>query len=50
LPPEAEIRLFLTSLAVDRDVAPSTQNQAKSALLFLYQNVFGRRIGFCHTL
>lgn len=46
LPPEAEIRLFLTSLAVDRDVAPSTQNQAKSALLFLYQKVFGKRIGF----
>ncbi len=50
LPAEAEIGEFLTSLAVDRDVAPSTQNQAKSALLFLYQNVFGRRIGFCHTL
>lgn len=30
---------FLTHLAVDRNVAASTQNQAKSALLFLYKEV-----------
>jgi integrase-like protein len=34
-----EIRRFLTSLAVDRKVAASTQNQALSALLFLYRDV-----------
>ena len=37
----AEVRRFLTHLAVERDVAPSTQNQAKSALLFLYREVLG---------
>jgi site-specific recombinase XerD len=30
---------FLTYLAVERQVASSTQNQAKSALLFLYRSV-----------
>ena len=35
----AEIEEYLTYLAVDRNVASSTQNQALSALLFLYQNV-----------
>jgi integron integrase len=34
-----EITRFLTSLAVDRKVAASTQNQALSALLFLYRTV-----------
>jgi len=34
-----EIQTFLTHLAVDRHVSPSTQNQAKSALLFLYREV-----------
>lgn len=34
-----EVRRFLTSLAVDRKVAASTQNQALSALLFLYRDV-----------
>ena len=34
-----EISCFLTSLAVDRKVAASTQNQALSALLFLYRAV-----------
>jgi integron integrase len=31
---------------VEGDVAVNTQNQAKSALLFLYQSVFGRELGF----
>ena len=35
----AEVRDFLSHLAVDRNVAASTQNQAKSALLFLYREV-----------
>ena len=34
-----EVRDFLSHLAVDRNVAASTQNQAKSALLFLYREV-----------
>lgn len=36
---KAEIEAFLSHLAVDRRVAASTQSQAKSALLFLYQKV-----------
>ncbi|HXH13343.1 MAG TPA: integron integrase [Alphaproteobacteria bacterium] len=35
----AAIEAFLTHLAVDQKVAASTQNQALSALLFLYRNV-----------
>ncbi len=35
----AEVEAFLTYLAVERHVAASTQNQAKSALLFLYKEV-----------
>jgi len=35
----AEIEMFLSHLAVDRTVAASTQNQALSALLFLYREV-----------
>ena len=34
-----EIEAFLTHLAVDRRVAASTQNQAFSAILFLYRHV-----------
>jgi len=34
-----EVRDFLSHLAVDRNVSSSTQNQAKSALLFLYRGV-----------
>ncbi|MES2236827.1 MAG: integron integrase [Pseudomonadota bacterium] len=37
----AEVEQFLTHLAVQGKVAPSTQNQAKSALLFLYKEVLG---------
>lgn len=36
---EAEVEAFLTHLAVDENVAASTQNQALSALLFLYRYV-----------
>jgi len=36
---EAKIEAFLTHLAVDKDVAPSTQNQAMNALVFLYKRV-----------
>lgn len=34
-----EVTTFLTHLAVDLNVAPSTQNQALQALLFLYRDV-----------
>jgi integron integrase len=37
----AEVEAFLTHLAVAGRVAASTQNQAKSALLFLYKEVLG---------
>ena len=37
----AEVSEFLTHLAVEGQVAASTQNQAKSALLFLYREVLG---------
>jgi len=36
---EEEINRFLTYLAVERNVAPSTQTQALSSLLFLYKQV-----------
>jgi integron integrase len=35
----AEVEQYLTYLAVDEQVAASTQNQARSALLFLYREV-----------
>ena len=35
------LRDFLSHLAVERNVSASTQNQAKSALLFLYREVLG---------
>ena len=34
-----EVQAFLSHLAVDRHVSPSTQNQAKSALIFLYHHL-----------
>jgi len=40
-----EIRAFLSHLAVERQVSPSTQNQALNALVFLYRNVLGRDVG-----
>jgi integron integrase len=39
---EAEVTAFLSFLASDRQVSASTQNQALSALLFLYRHVLGR--------
>jgi len=36
-----EVTAFLTYLANERNVSASTQNQAKSALLFLYRQVLG---------
>ena len=45
---EAELSEFLTHLARDGQVAASTQNQALSALLFLYKEVLKREIGWLH--
>lgn len=42
---EPEINTFLTHLAVREKVSASTQNQALSALLFLYRHVLGRQLG-----
>ena len=39
---EAEVAAFLSYLAMERNVAAATQNQALSAILFLYTNVLGR--------
>ena len=41
----SEVAAFLTWLATDRRVAASTQNQALSALLFLYRGVLHMEIG-----
>jgi len=35
----SEVEAFLTHLAVERNVAASTQGQAKATLLFLYRKV-----------
>ena len=45
-----EVRRFLEYLAVRRQVAPSTQNQAFSALLFLYGQVLGQPLGDLGTV
>jgi len=42
---EPEISDFLTPVAVKEKVSASTQNQALSALLFLYRHVLAREIG-----
>jgi len=42
---EREINAFLTHLAVKDKVSASTQNQALSAILYLYRQVIGRDVG-----
>ncbi len=37
----ADVKAFLTHLALDQEVAASTQNQAFNALLFLFRHVLG---------
>lgn len=46
----AEITAFLSSLAVERHVSASTQNQALSALLFLYRVVLGTDVPWLDDL
>jgi integron integrase len=43
---EPEIRDFLSHLAIQDKVAASTQNQAFSALLFLYRDLLKRKVQF----
>jgi integron integrase len=47
---EEEVTEFLTHLARDRKVASSTQNQALSALLFLYKDVLKQEIGWLENV
>ncbi|MEE8301227.1 MAG: phage integrase N-terminal SAM-like domain-containing protein, partial [Candidatus Tectomicrobia bacterium] len=42
---EDDVQAFLSYLALERSVAASTQNQAFSALLFLYANVLRQPLG-----
>jgi integron integrase len=42
---EQEVNQFLTHLALNEKVSASTQNQALSALLFLYRHVLDRQLG-----
>lgn len=45
-----EVEAFLTHLAVDGSVSASTQNQALSALLFLYREVLGINLPWMDTM
>ena len=47
---EAEVTAFLSSLAVEGQVAASTQNQALSAILFLYGEVLRVDLDWLHGL
>jgi integron integrase len=47
---EAEVSSFLTHLAREGGVAASTQNQALSALLFLYKEVLKQEIGWLENV
>jgi integron integrase len=47
---EAEVTAFLNHLAAERHVAAATQNQALSALLFLYKEVLGQKLGWLDGL
>lgn len=40
-----DVKQFLTSLAVQKQVAASTQNQAFNALLFFFRHVLGKEFG-----
>ena len=41
---EKKIEAFLTHLAVNKNVAPATQNQAMNALVFLYKKVLKNQL------
>ena len=47
---KAEVERFLTHLAVERNVAASTQNQALSAIVFPYKEVLGRELEWLYNV
>jgi len=47
---EVEVTAFLNHLATERNVAASTQNQALSALLFLYKEALGEELDWLDGL
>ncbi|MBC5767953.1 integron integrase [Ramlibacter albus] len=47
---EEEVQAFLTMLATQRRVSPSTHSQALSALLFLYREVLGTELPWLENL
>jgi len=47
---ETEIQAFLSHLATERNVTASTQNQALSALLFLYREVLGQELAWLDSI
>ena len=47
---QVEVEAFLSWLATDRKIAVSTHRQALSALLFLYQKVFGRALPWMQSI
>ena len=46
----AEVRAFLSHLAVEQHVAASTQNQALNALVFLYKHVLMQELGLIDAI
>lgn len=44
------VEAFLSHLAVDRQVAAQSQNQAKSAILYLYKQGLGMELPWLHEL
>lgn len=46
---EKKIEQFLTHLAIEKNIAPATQNQAMNALVFLYKKI-GVRVFRCLTI
>jgi len=47
---KSEVEAFLTHLAVDGQVAASTQNQALAAILFLYRHVLDQDLGWLENV
>ena len=47
---KSEVEAFLTHLAVSGNVAAPTQNQALSAVLFLYKAVLGQELGWMENV
>jgi integron integrase len=47
---QVEVEAFLSWLAAERQVAVSTHRQALSALLFLYQKVFGQQLPWMQSI